>query len=225
MDHMISNNFDLIKNYFDTLDKADGPQGGPYKRTDVGQFVPSPLLHLEAAFAHMIAIGEIGVGSKFLDAGCGDARVLAIISGVHSVESVGIEYDQEMAGKSSRNLDQLTQLGVKQASWQVVHGDFMDNKSYAEIGLGFEEFDVVFNYINNQRDIALKVFEQSPPGTAFWLLGAFPVPGFQGLKLERNLELVQENSELPVIRVNDVSGEIFPTYGPDDLLMQLYRKV
>jgi SAM-dependent methyltransferase len=217
-------NFKLIKDYFDTLDRDEEFRGGPYKRTEVGQFVPSPLLHLEAAFAHMISLGVSSASSKFLDAGCGDARVLAVISGVYSIEAVGVEYDAEMADKSLRNLDNLTQLGSKRADWQVVQGDFMDNKTYEKTGIEFQQFDIVFNYINNQRDIAMKVFEESPAGTAFWLLGAFPVPGFQGLYLERNLELVQDNVELPLIRVNDVAGDVLPSYGPDDFLMQVYRK-
>ena len=133
---------------------------------------------------------------------------------MYSIEAVGVEYDAEMADKSLRNLDNLTQLGSKRADWQVVQGDFMDNKTYEKTGIEFQQFDIVFNYINNQRDIAMKVFEESPAGTAFWLLGAFPVPGFQGLYLERNLELVQDNVELPLIRVNDVAGDVLPSYGP-----------
>jgi len=222
--YMTDNNFDLIKNYFDASDKAEGLRGGPYKRTEVGQFVPSPLLHLDAAFAHLISLGEIRSGSKFLDAGCGDARVLAVISGTYAIESVGVEYDEEMAGKSAYNMKQLAELGVMQARWKIIQGDFMDDKTYAESGVSFRQFDVVFNYINNQRDIAAKVFEDSPSGTAFWLLGAFPVQGFQGLQLERNLELIQEDPDSPYIRVNDTEGQVLPTFGPDDLLLQLYRK-
>lgn len=221
----MTNNFNLIKNYFDASDKIEGLRGGPYKRTEVGQFVPSPLLHLDAAVNHLMSLGEIGSSSKFLDAGCGDARVLAVISGAHGIESVGVEYDEEMAGKSSYNLEQLEELGVMQAPWKIIHGDFMDDATYVESGVSFQQFDVVFNYINNQRDIAVKVFEDSPAGTAFWLLGAFPVPGFQGLNLERNLELVQEDPESPYIRVDDIVGKVLPTYGPDDFLLQLYRKM
>ena len=107
----------------------------------------------------------------------------------------------------------------------MIHGDFMDDETYSKHGVRFQEFDVVFNYINNQRDIAAKVFNESHSGTAFWLLGAFPVPGFQGLVLERNLELIQEDPEVPAIQVNDVAGDVLPIYGPDDFLMQLYRKI
>jgi len=222
---MYDNNFTLIQNYFDALDKAEGPRGGPYKRTEVGQFVPSPLLHLRAAFSHMLSLGEIDESSRFLDAGCGDGRVLALISGMHPIKSLGVEYDLEMANRSSRNLDRLTGLGADLASAEVIHGDFMDDETYSKHGVRFQEFDVVFNYINNQRDIAAKVFNESPSGTAFWLLGAFPVPGFQGLVLERNLELIQEDPEVPAIQVNDVAGDVLPIYGPDDFLMQLYRKI
>ena len=222
---MYDSNFNLIKNYFDKLDEAEGPRGGPYKRTDVGQFVPSPLLHLEAAFSHMLSLGEIGVSSNFLDAGCGDGRVLALISGMHSIKSFGVEYDSEMATRSAGNLANLADLGATLAPSEVIHGDFMDDETYVKIGITFQQFDVVFNYINNQRDIAMKVFEESPPGTAFWLLGAFPVPGFQGLFLERNLQLVQEDPDVPAIRVIDVSGDVLPMYDPDDLLLQLYRKM
>ena len=72
----MTNNFNLIKNYFDASDKIEGLRGGPYKRTEVGQFVPSPLLHLDAAVNHLMSLGEIGSSSKFLDAGCGDANYL-----------------------------------------------------------------------------------------------------------------------------------------------------
>ena len=144
---------------------------------------------------------------------------------MHPIKSFGVEYDLEMANRSSQNLDRLIELGADLASSEVVHGDFMDDETYSKRGVKFQEFDVVFNYINNQRDIAMKVCNESPPGTAFWLLGAFPVPGFQGLVLERNLELIQEDPEIPAIHVNDVAGDVLPMYGPDDLLMQLYRKI
>ena len=90
-------NFDVIQNYYNHLDSLQDAEGGPYKRTAVGQFVPSPLSHIKTAFDYLIATNSIDTSGPFLDAGSGDGRIVAISSLAYGINSVGVEYDQELA--------------------------------------------------------------------------------------------------------------------------------
>jgi len=181
--------FEALRRHFDQADLAESDSGGPYKNTAVGQFLPSPLLHLHVALDYLIETAVIDVSGLLLDAGSGDGRVVALTAFVYGISTVGVEYDTEMVGISRQHLKSLKRLGIRGASELILQGDFTEDETYERAGLRFEDFATVFNYINNEGDIALKVAQQSPPGTKLIILGAFPLPEYQGLTLEHNLQL------------------------------------
>lgn len=182
--------FDQIKGYYDALDEAESDKGGPYKKTALGQFLPSPLLQLKIGIEYLIRERLFNPSHHMLDAGSGDGRVVALTSFVHQIPTIGIEYDEDLVQVSRNHLMHFANMGLKGKSASIISGDFLDDSTYTANNIRFEEFSTVFNYINNERDIAHKIFNQSPIGTKFIVLGAFPVDGYQGLNLEANLEIV-----------------------------------
>ena len=90
--------FDILRALYDRLDAAESHLGGPYKRTAVGQYLPSPLRHLNAAIGYLIETSAFDPSGLFLDAGSGDGRVVALTSLVYGIPSVGVEYDKELVG-------------------------------------------------------------------------------------------------------------------------------
>ncbi len=131
----------------------------------------------------------IDASGLLLDAGSGDGRIVALTAFVHGIPTVGVEYDHELVGISGQHLKSLKRLGMRGASELILQGDFTDDETYERAGLRFEDFATVFNYINNEGAIALKVAQQSPPDTKLIILGAFPLPEYEGLTLEQNLQL------------------------------------
>ena len=216
--------FEVLKEYYDILDLAESSAGGPYKKTAVGQFVPSPLLHAHVAIGYLLRTAAIDAPGLFLDAGSGDGRIVGLTALVHGISTVGVEYDNDLAGLSIEHIQSLKHLGLEGASELILRGDFGDDDTYLKAGLRFEDFATVFNYINNERDIATKVAEQSPPGTKLLVLGAFPVNDYQGLTLEMNLEISSAaNSEdgialMSLPPTDDAHVEPFGFY------LQVYRR-
>lgn len=216
--------FELLRRYYDDIDVREGGLGGPYKATAVGQFVPSPLRHIHVALAYLLGAGAFDASGPLLDAGSGDARFVALTALVHGIPSVGVEYDEEMLERSHRHLRALEGLGLRGASATIVHGDFKDDASYLKAGIRFEEFTTVYNYINNERDVAEKMARQSRPGTKFLLLGAFPLPNYGGLALEQNLELITrpDTAEGVVLKERPLTADSH--VDPNATYLQVYRR-
>ncbi len=216
--------FEILKELYDRLDAAEHHLGGPYKRTAVGQYLPSPLRHLNAAMEYLVETSAFDPSGLFLDAGAGDGRVVALTALVHGIPSVGVEYDEELLGFSRANVESLKRSGLRGASDLIIPGDFTEDETYLRAGLRFGDFATVFNYINNEGDIAEKVATSSPPGAKLLVLGAFPVPGYHGLTLERNVMLATGRDpdgavvleELPVS--DDTYIELNATY------IQVYQR-
>lgn len=220
----MNTSFEVLKAYFDLVNVRDYDRSGPYRATAVGQFVPSPLPNLHVALNYLLELGLIPSSGLFLDAGCGDGRVVALTALVHGIPTLGVEYDDDLLERAEYHVARLKGMGLQGAPVVLAPGDFTDDDTYRRVGRRFEEIPTVFNYINNERALAAKVVQQSPPGTTFLLSGAFPVPGYQGLTLTRNLELaaVQGAAHGVVVRERPVTGdsciELYATY------LQVYRK-
>ena len=216
--------FETLEDYFHHIDLRDNGLGGPYKRTTVGEFVPSPLRHLHAALNYLRRAGAIDTSSLFLDAGCGDARVVALTALVHNIPSVGVEYDEELVERSEHHLRGLKRLGLQGTPVIIVHGDFRDDDTYLRAGRRFEDFATVFNYVNNERAVAEKVAQQSPLGAKLLLFGAFPLQEYGGLLLEHNLELAAETglSNAILARSHPLTQDAH--IDPDATYLQVYRK-
>ena len=217
--------FGVLKSYYDDVDTKVISSRGPYRKTAVGLFVPSPILDIHFALEYLLEAGAIEPSGLFLDAGSGDGRIVALTALVHGISTVGVEYDNELVTQSKLHLESLGRLGLQGAPEVILRGDFGDDDTYLGAGLRFEDFTVVFNYINNQSAIASKVAQQSPPGTIFLLFGAFAVHNYQGLTLEQNLQLVTRADSGDRIAV-----EVHPTTNdasymePDATYLQVYRR-
>ena len=216
---------EVLKSYYDSVDEKKINPARSYKKTAVGQFVPSPILDVHFAFEYLLEAEAFEPSGLFLDAGSGDGRVVALTSLVHSISTVGVEYDSELVGQSRQHLESLERLGLRGASEVILHGDFGLDDTYLQAGLRFEDFATVFNYISNQSAVASKVAQQSPPGTMFLLFGAFAVHNYQGLTLEQNLQLVTKTDS-----GNSIGVEIHPITNdasfmePHATYLQVYRR-
>ena len=216
---------EVLKSYYDSVDEKKINPGRSYKKTAVGQFVPSPILDVHFALEYLLEAEAFEPSGLFLDAGSGDGRVVALTSLVHSISTVGVEYDSELVGQSRQHLESLERLGLRGASEVILHGDFGHDDTYLQAGLRFEDFATVFNYISNQSAVASKVAQQSPPGTMFLLFGAFAVHNYQGLTLEQTLQMVTKTDSEDSIGV-----EIHPITNdasfmePHATYLQVYRR-
>jgi len=217
-------NFDLIQNYYNHLDSLQDAEGGPYKRTAVGQFVPSPLSHIKTAFDYLITTNSIDSSGPLLDAGSGDGRIVAISSLAYGINSVGVEYDQELAELSRANLEHLSKLCSSHKSGDIVEGDFTEDITYSSNNIAFDMFFTVFNYINNESSIAHKISQTSKPGTKFVLLGAFPIKQYYGLTLEQNLQLLRDEQDPNKILISNQPLAEETWIDPFGTYLQVYRR-
>lgn len=215
----------VLKSYYDSVGTKVISSRGPYRRTDVGMFVPSPILDIHFALEYLLEACAIEPSGLFIDAGSGDGRIVALTALIHGISTVGVEYDNELVTQSKLHLESLGRLGLHRAPEVILRGDFGDDDTYLGAGIRFEDFTTVFNYINNQSAIASKVAQQSPPGTMFILFGAFAVHDYQGLTLEQNLQLVTRSDSGDSIAV-----EVHPSTNdasymePDATYLQVYRR-
>lgn len=216
--------FDILKRYYDESDLESSDAGGPYKNTLIGQFVPSPLLHVHIALTYLVENGLINASGLLLDAGSGDGRIVALASFAHGIPTVGVEYDSELVESSINHIKTLRGLGIHGASESVLLGDFTDPATYKQSGIVFEDFSTIFNYINNESSIAAKIAEESPSGTKFILLGAFPLLEYQGLTLERNLQLDTRNGSSNRVQFANLPISDDVEIDPTHTYMQVYRK-
>ena len=216
--------FETLERYFDGVDLRAGGPGGSNRRTEVGEFVPSPLRQVHRAFDYLLANGAIDGSGLFLDAGSGDARVVALAALVHGIPSVGVEYDEDLLERSALHIRDLQHLLTGGAPMTILPGDFTDDETYIRAGTSFSDFKTVFNFINNTTSLAAKVSRQSPPGTKLLLFHAFPVTDLWGLTLEQNLELFTETDATDGVIVEDrpVTEESFIDL--ESTYMQVYRR-
>lgn len=184
--------FERIRSFFDRLDRDNGI----YTITAVGEFIPSSLGLAHDALQDLLSGGIIDSRTRFLDAGCGDARIVALASLAHGLESTGIEYDEEIFRRGRESLTRLDELfpGNK-PRMEVLLGDFTDDETYHRAGRSFTEFGAIFNYINNHLEIAGKIAAQSPSGTRFLLYYPSPNPEhLDGLELEHSFVRTDRNA-------------------------------
>ncbi len=177
--------FDTLKSYFDMLDYH---KDYAYLN-EIGSFIPSSLQHINTALEHIINVGMIDPTKLFLDAGCGDGRIVALTGGVHGIPSIGIEYDPLIFQQAKQHLKQWSNSHIK-----IVCGDFEKDATYHKIGVHFEEIATIFNYINNVTTIATKIARQSPIGTCFLLYDSRAIAqSFSELRLIENITLSDES--------------------------------
>ncbi len=152
-------------------------QYGVYRITAVGECIPSSIPFVFRVVRDLITSGAIDASRPFLDAGCGDGRIIALMTLVFRIPAVGIEYDPVIAARARNHLDHLQcRLQGSDCIHRIFCGDFMDSRLYDRNGVPFSSFATLFNYANNHLDIARKVAAESPPGTRFLLYYPSPLP-------------------------------------------------
>ena len=82
----------------------------------------------------------------------------------------------------------------------------------------------MFNYINNEGDIAEKVAVSAAPGTRLLVLGAFPVPGYHGLTLERNIMLATGRDPAAGVALDDLPVSDDTYIDLNATYIQVYRR-
>jgi len=185
--------------FYEKLDKAKGRDYSYVKGTEVGEFAISCLVEVDQALDELVRDGVIDPSKPFLDAGCGDARVVALAN-VYGFPSYGVEGDLKFLREGESNLSRLRRKGIltRGVPAVVFHGKFSVDSTYEGAGLRFSDFSTIFNYISNVETIATKIARDSPPGTVFILYGSeLEAPPFDGLRIERSLTLLDTSRKDP----------------------------
>jgi len=186
-----------------------------HKLTKAGHFAPSMMDHIHQGFSILKEEGILKPKQKFLDAGSGDGRVMALAM-LHGLIPFGVDCDEDLCQKADINLDLLKQNKVLTgAPFKVTSGLFQYDATYERMGVPFSSFDVIFNFYNNAEVIAQKIEEDSPVGKLFLLYLPAMVGQMESSKftLERKITDAELNS-YPNKVVN-----------PFSLEMHAYRKI
>jgi SAM-dependent methyltransferase len=127
------------------------------KKAEKGLFYPSLLEEYVEAFA-----AHVGPGTKFLDLGSGDGRVV-LLAALLGAEATGIEWDRELHETALRAKDAVKQLvPVKHAA--LKRGDFFKES--------FRKYDVVFYFGSGayeEKRLIGKLRDEMRPGTVLLL--------------------------------------------------------
>ena len=163
---------------------------GYLKETDTGIFIPSSLDIIRQAFIHLLSKDIIDLDKPFLDAGCGDGRIVALASSM-GIASWGIESDEELTALAKHNLINLRALGVIKETTAMIHrGNFCDNKTYQDMNIEFTDFGTIYNYDNNHENLAKKIAKDAKPKTIYLLYSGDEVKeDFSGLIFLHQLAL------------------------------------
>lgn len=162
-----------------------------------GVLVKGSLKHLFEIFNQLRSENIIQNGSSFLDAGSGDGRI-CILANLFGLKTYGIEFNDEVFTSSLENIKELVKKGIvnKKLGLKIVQGDILDNQSYKDLQINFNEINVIFNYVTYHQEIANKIVNESNSGTIFILHSPAPIsieiPGLSLLKKIPISELFQE---------------------------------
>jgi hypothetical protein len=156
-----------------------------------GQFVPSNLTHIDSGLKLAISGGYIDISGYFLDAGCGDGRIIALASGKYDLDSIGIECDHKLAKKAEKHISYLRKNKILNGiPVKIIKGDFTEESTYEEAGIDFKDIKTFYNYINNDHQIAEKIAKQSPKDTTLLVYTFAGHPeSFPGLEVVQSFML------------------------------------
>src|SRR3989338_1209624 len=122
-------------------------------------FIGSSVRNVAKGLKHLLSNGILQYGSKFLDAGSGDGRIVAAAAEL-GFDAYGIEWHEDACAISQQA---LLNLGFPA---KIAFGDFTCDTSYESFG-GFQSFDIIFNYMNGEQQISKKIANESSFGTVF----------------------------------------------------------
>jgi len=190
--------FTRLQNYYNN----SAPQPNCcFKITGLGLYMPSNLELVRESMDCLFERKIISKNDLFLDAGSGDGRIVSLLAGIFDVPTVGVEYDASLVGISRGNIRYLQQMGViGETRAEIIQGDFKRDLTYNSQAINFADFSVIFNYINNQKDIAQKIVSNSKDGTRFLLFDACSEPErFEGIGYVETLALQHKEENVHAI--------------------------
>ena len=115
-------NYTRLKRYFEDVDQRVSEDYLRRTGIEEGLFIPSPLMSINHILLFLIERGIINVSKPFLDAGCGDGRIVALAALYGP--SIGVEYDEgiyRIAEEHIRNLESSSVLSPGAA--RIIKGD------------------------------------------------------------------------------------------------------
>ena len=187
---------EALRRFYLEVKKRNLVNGEYSKKTRIGLFskgffAPSDLYDVNAGIEQLVAEGIIDTSGWFLDAGGGDGRVSALTAG-HRIPSLYVEYNKELFALAEENIQELRDLSILDGTpIRIVRGNFVKDRTYRRAGIRFEDIATVFNYINNEHDIAAKIARQSPRGTVFILEAISWIPVTSGITKFEGLTYVK----------------------------------
>jgi len=205
----------LLDTYYEVISKDPAYRFpmGYVKETQTGVFIPSSIDIVRQTLTQLIEKKIIDPTKPFLDAGCGDGRIVALASSL-GIPAWGIESDEELGAMAKQNLINLHSLEViKDTPAFIVHGDFCSDATYKVLGSPFSDFRTIYNYDNNYDLLAKKIAEDANPATVYVLYsGDESSENFMGLNLIDELVL------------NDQSGRPHVDLELTQAYVRIYRK-
>jgi hypothetical protein len=159
-----------IRDYYENVDDELRKNSRISHFTDFGIFAPSNTENVRNALDSLFAEKVLNEKQIFCDAGCGDARIIALTEGVYNMPSFGIEGDKRKFQDASYYLNRLKNQNILNGNTpKIIQGDFTKETSYNQLGIKFTDIEVFYNYYDNFTFIAEKIAKESKKGTKFLL--------------------------------------------------------
>jgi len=162
----MNSNYEVLCQYFK---EVDNETGGTLPSVKEGRlnFV-SDLSVVGSGLDQLVKRGVIRSDLPFLDAGCGDGRVIDLMAGAYGIESIGVEVLDVNADTSEGHIQQLQKMGIFNGSIpRVLRGNFTSDDTYKRNGVEFENFGTFYNFNIQPKEIVSKIAAESPVGTIF----------------------------------------------------------
>lgn len=130
-------------------------RGQPLQLTGAGIWLATPFDVLRAAdraLARLAVDNGVSLGTRVLDAGMGDGRLVAsLVAENTGITVFGIESHPELAELARKNLRRAAEYGLT-GSWCVCQGDYLDAATYRKLGVELESIDTFLNYPDGNED-------------------------------------------------------------------------
>ena len=129
-------------------------------------------------------------GLVFLDAGCGDSRSLAVASRF-GFDSYGLDLEDYLVETSRRACRDLQTIGAIKNPFRVAKGDYLNDESYAALGIGFSDVDYFVHSLNTLTvfDLIKRFAEDAKTGSDLILTGSPGILLFQEEAIEHGLDM------------------------------------
>ena len=174
--------FDVLLDYFELRDsKIIAKRGQVSYETSTGFYIPSSLVHLWQAFR------ELKLKGKFLDAGSGDGRVVALAS-MLGLDAYGIESEPELVKESIIINNDLKNKQIIN-NFTIKQNDF-ENEDLSQ-------FDIIYNFVNSVEKIETAINKTARKGILFLLYDTANIPTkFERLKLQKTITMRDKRKQI-----------------------------